>query len=431
MTADLQIDAAKSAAQAVTLSGSNFSELVSAEVTDENEFDKKSVGIIAFSHVLDDINQGALPTLLPYLITAHHLSYEAAAGLVLMTNLVSSMLQPWIGILSDKPSWRLNLAPIGLAMAGLGVGMAGIMPNYNALLFGAAISGIGVAAFHPDAARATNFVSGSKKATGMGVFALGGNVGFALGPIVATACIVAMGVRGTVLLLIPAFVGALILHKHMNSLAATFEKCKRAARNDRHGSRSDRWWPFGFLTLTIVGRSVIFFGFNTFLPLYWMHVLGQTKANGGAALTVFLISSAVGTFIGGKLADRFGSWPVTLVSLIAVPAAIQLFLSMNRADLASLALFPLGLSLSATLSVMMVLGQKYLPTRIGLASGVTLGLAGSIGGLVTPVLGKLADKYGLHTALTTLVAVSIVSVFLACITMLLDRSSERKLAATA
>jgi len=398
--------------------------LASDSATAADVMDKRSIAVLALSHVFDDLNQGALPTLLPYLIVAHHLSYQAAAGLVLTTNLFSSLLQPWIGTLSDRPGWKINLAPIGLAMAGIGVAFTGVMPNYFGLLCIAAIGGIGLAAYHPDAARTTNFVSGPQKATGMSFFALGGNVGFAVGPLVATACVMAMGVRGSLLLLIPAFGFAAFLHRHMKGLSSRIAFHKKASQAISTGAR-DRWVPFSFLTLTIICRSIIFFGFNTFLPLYWIHHLGQTKAAGGFALTVLLLSSAVGTLMGGKLADRIGDWKLNFGAIGCLPFLIGLFLMASRPDLAMLSLIPLGICMSATFSVMVVMGQRYLPRRIGLAAGVTLGLAGSTGGLIAPVLGKLADSYGLHAALSTLIGVALLSLVLAGATALAERFSTR------
>jgi FSR family fosmidomycin resistance protein-like MFS transporter len=234
----------------------------------------------------------------------------------------------------------------------------------------------------------------------------------------------AMGVRGSLLLLIPAFSFAVILHHHMNRLRARIAHHKKAARAISEDGR-DRWLPFSFLTMTIICRSIIFFGFNTFLPLYWIHHLHQTKAAGGMALTVLLLSSAVGTLAGGKLADRIGDWKLNFSALIALPFLIGLFLLATRADLALASLIPLGACMSATFSVMVVMGQRYLPRRIGLAAGVTLGLAGSIGGLVAPILGKIADTYGLHTALSTLIGVSAVSLLLASATALAERAPTR------
>src|SRR5262249_12873749 len=142
---------AEYADQAATMTGATV--MAADAPTSTNEPDFRAIIILSISHVLDDLNQGALPALLPYLMISHHLTYQAAAGLVLVTNLFSSLVQPFLGTLSDRPSWKVNLAPIGLLMAGIGVSFAGIMPSYFMLCVGAAFTGVGLAAFHPDAAR--------------------------------------------------------------------------------------------------------------------------------------------------------------------------------------------------------------------------------------------------------------------------------------
>jgi FSR family fosmidomycin resistance protein-like MFS transporter len=241
----------------------------------------------------------------------------------------------------------------------------------------------------------------------------------------------AMGIRGSLLLLIPAFVFAIILHKHMKGLGSVITAHKNRAKSAGHANQRYKWIPFGFLTSTIICRSIIFFGFNTFLPLYWIHDMSASagadpKAAGGMALTVLLMSSAAGTFLGGKLGDRFGGWKVSLIALSLLPLTIALFLAATRADLAMLSLVPLGMCLSATFSIMVVMGQSYLPTRIGLAAGITLGLAGSIGGLVTPLLGRIGDTYGLHAALSVLLAVAATSLVLATCTMVAERRENKR-----
>ncbi len=294
---------AEFADQAVTLPG--ISILPADTDAGTSKPDYRSIAVLSISHVLDDLNQGALPTLLPYLMVSHHLTYQSAAGLVLTTNLFSSLLQPWLGTLSDRPSWKINLAPIGLLMAGVGVSFSGLMPNYMALCAGAAFTGIGLAAYHPDAARTTNFVSGAKKGlTGMSFFALGGNLGFALG---TTGSDRLRYGHGECAQHSPSHSGHcrfFVLHRHMKGLSATILQRKHAAKKLSGENQRDRWLPFTFLTLTIICRSIMFFGFNTFVPLYWVSQLGQTKAAGGVALTVLLMSSAVGTLLGGKFAGQ-------------------------------------------------------------------------------------------------------------------------------
>jgi MFS transporter, FSR family, fosmidomycin resistance protein len=145
-------------------------------------------------------------------------------------------------------------------------------------------------------------------------------------------------------------------------------------------------------------RSIAFFGLNTFLPLYWTANLHGTKAGGGMALTTLAASVAVGTLIGGRLADRYGRKTVIAVSLGAFVPLLLIFLN-SRIFVAAIMLLPVGIAVAAANSVVVVMGQDYLPNRVGLAAGVTLGLSMTIGGMLTPVLGTIADHYGLSTAM--------------------------------
>jgi MFS transporter, FSR family, fosmidomycin resistance protein len=156
----------------------------------------RAMAILSSGHVWTDINQGAVPALLPFLITELHLSYVAAAGLVLAATASSSIVQPFFGQYSDRHPlpW---LVPTGVALAGTGIGIAGIAGNYILLFISFVLSGIGVAAFHPESSRFANYISGNKRASGMSFFALGGNIGFALGPLLVSFLIVTFGLKGT------------------------------------------------------------------------------------------------------------------------------------------------------------------------------------------------------------------------------------------
>jgi FSR family fosmidomycin resistance protein-like MFS transporter len=152
-------------------------------------------------------------------------------------------------------------------------------------------------------------------------------------------------------------------------------------------------------------RSTVFFGLNTFIPLYWSHVLHGSNAGGGYALTTMLSAVVAGTLIGGRLADRHGRKIVVVVSLAALAPLLFLFLSAHRLVTAATLLVPVGIALAASTSVVVVMAQEYLPARIGLAAGVTLGLSMTVGGLLMPVFGAIADHYGLRMAMTLLALV--------------------------
>ena len=362
---------------------------------------RRAIALLAVAHLFDDVNQGTIPALIPFFVTERGFTIAAAAGLVLAANASSSVLQPLFGQLADRRSapW---LVPGGLFLAGAGVALTGLAPTYALALAAAASSGIGVAAFHPEAARQVHAASGRRKALAMSLFAVGGNLGFALGPAIATPLQIALGLKGTVLLAIPAV-----------AMAVTLIAAGRWAPDLRGSAspppdREDRWAPFARLTIAVACRAIVFAGLNVFIPLYWIRVFGLSKAAGGAALTLMLFSGVVGTLSGGWLADRFGRRVVVFGSMVGLLPLLLAFVTASRPGPALAILVPIGMALSLPFSVMTVLGQEYLPRRVGTASGVTIGLAVTLGGLVAPLLGRFADVHGLRAAVWTIVFVPLI-----------------------
>ena len=368
--------------------------------------DYKSVALLSAAHLSDDINQGVLPAMLPFFIAANHLTYAAAAGLVLAQTIASSVVQPLFGLLADRRSvpW---LIPLGLTFAGIGIALSGFAPSYT-LIFGAiALSGLGISAFHPEAARRVRFLSGSRQATTMSLFTVGGMAGFAIGPLVITPTLIAFGTHGAIILALPVLVMSLLVTYNLPRLVAAGAHRNPAAAGHVLVEGPELWADFIRLTIVVVMRSTLFFGLNTFLPLYWTRVLHGSKAGGGYALTALATAVAIGTLIGGRMADRYGRRIVIVASLGVVVPFLLMFLASTTIMMAGLFLVPIGLAISASNSVVVVMGQDYLPNRVGLAAGVTLGLSMTIGGLLMPLFGSIADHYGLSKAMLLLVLLPI------------------------
>ncbi len=375
--------------------------------------DKKKIFLVSLGHLSCDVNGGALPAILPFLITNYGFNYQAAAGLMFAFSCLSSIIQPVFGYLSDRISkpWFI---PLGVLLAGGGLATIGFLQHYWAIFAAVVVSGVGAALFHPEGARYANKVSGAAKGTGLSIFSMGGNSGFVVGPILAVTAIGAFGMRGTVVFGGLALIMVLILLYQISHLdgptapaaAGTAKAAGKAEQDPAHASENN-WREFSKLTVAIVARSILFVGFNTFIPLYWIHVFGQSKSAGAIALTCFCIFGVISNFIGGLLSDRFGYLRIIRFSyLLMIPVTILFALQSNRYAAFAL-LLPLGFSLYAPFSSMVVLGQKYLAKNIGFASGVTLGLATSMGGVVAPLLGWVADTHGLPQAIQCLAGVAV------------------------
>ena len=360
--------------------------------------DRRAMATLSAGHLFTDIAQGSVPALLPFLIVKDHLSYAGASALILAATIASSVIQPVFGHLSDRRSlpW---LMPLGPVLGGIGVALAAVAPSYGLTFAAVVVSGIGVAAFHPEGSRFANYVSGARRSSGMSLFSVGGNVGFALGPALVTPLVLAFGLSGALLVIVPTTLMGFVLVRELPRLN-TFRvdlATSRAATTE-----PDAWRPFTLLAGVIALRSFVYFGFITFIPLYFIHDLHTSRGTAGAALTVMLAGGAIGTLIGGQLADRFGRRSVLIGSMAVLPFLTVAFLISPPALAMLFAAFA-GATTIATFAVTIVMGQEFLPGRIGVASGVTIGLSVGMGGVAAPLLGILADAHGLRAVFEVMV----------------------------
>lgn len=378
----------------------------------------KHIGILSAGHMATDLNQGALPAMLPFFIAAYDLSYAAAAAIVFAVNMSSSVVQPLFGLAADRFS-KPWLLPIGLMLAGLGLALTGLVDEYSSIMVLAVVSGIGIAAYHPEAARLVNYAAGDQKSTAMSIFGVGGTLGFTVGPLIIGASLPYLGLKGSLILLVPVTVMSLIMIFYFPVLASL--EPSQTPKNTEPASidpvstdlLEDNWGAFSKIAAIVSIRSVIFFGLNIFIPLYWINELGQSKTAGAVALSVFSASGIIGNIIGGSLADKIGQKKVTLIGFWGLLFILPLIPLAGNVALALTLLVPAGGLLFLTYSPVIVLGQKYLPRRVGFSSGVTLGLAVAIGGGAAPFIGKLADMYGLGIALVFVASVTPITLLLA------------------
>ena len=368
---------------------------------------RPGVALMSIAHGVDDLYQGFVAALLPFLVLERHYTYAAVSGLALAATVLSSVAQPAFGWLTDRRPRRWMI-PAGMTVAGLGVGAVGLSSSYALTWLVMAVSGLGIAAFHPEAARAARQAAGNSTRA-MSVFALGGNVGYALGPLLATPVLVIVGLRGTPVLVLPVLAMAALL---VVRLGRILDGRSGHRRTSALPVGVDDWPAFARLTAVVVVRSVLFFGLTTFLALHFIRDLGASSAEAGAALATFLVSGAAGTLLGGWLADRVGR--VTCIRAgfaLAIPALVGLALATTQPFAIALVALT-GLAVYLPFSVFVVLGQDYLPNRIGTASGVTVGLAVSVGGLAAPALGVLADRTSLRTVFALLVLLPVIALAL-------------------
>lgn len=376
--------------------------------------------ILSLGHLCSDINQSILSAVLPFLIATYHYDYTTAAMLVTVSNVFGAFVQPFIGMLSDKKN-KLLYMTLGVLLASGGMAVTGFISNFFGLWIVVIMSGIGVAMFHPQAAKLFNSVS-SKNAKGKGIsiFSFGGKVGFTLGPVYTAFLMNLFGMKGTILFLIPGIVFGIVcsfFDKDFENLDVLEVEKKEEVKSEQN----DDWSGFIKLCCVVFSRSILSNGISTFLAFYFIQQFSKSNSFASMLLSVFYGIGSI-TFLGGGIADCFGHRKMVRLSFCIFLPAIFIFTNTSHFVIALIMLIFMICGESLSYSPMVVLEQKYIPNHTGFASGITLGLVVSIGAALCPVLGYVSDAYGLNYAFIIMTIVCAIA--LAC-SMLLPNVEEK------
>ncbi len=352
------------------------------------------MSVLSSGHLATDFASGSVPALLPFFTVKFDLSYTLTAVLILAALISSSIVQPLFGLWSDRRG-ALWLLPAGLALAGVGLGLSAVAPSYPVLLALVFAAGIGIAAFHPEGAKFAVFLSGKKRASGMSLFNIGGNLGYALGPIIVTPLVLWLGLGpGGLVASIPVVIASVAVLGALPYLAR--QRPERGSVTHDSGARDDVR-AMCILAAVIGLRSVAWFTLIAFVPLFAVSQ-GDSEAEGNRLLSLMLLSGAVGTLLLGPIADRFGIRRTLLVAQVLLTPLILVFV-LEGGIAGAVALAIVGVCVVGTFGLTMVLSQMYLPQHVGLASGLSVGLAMGLGGIAAVALGAVADAVDLKTAL--------------------------------
>jgi FSR family fosmidomycin resistance protein-like MFS transporter len=358
--------------------------------------------LISIAHFLSDLMTSVVPALLPLLQRDLGLSYAQLGTIVMVSTLTASLFQPVLGWLVDKRPvpWLLPMAALFSGMGLVGIAQ---VDSYWMILVMAVLIGLGSATFHPEGSRVTHLAAGDRKGLSQSIFQMGGNAGQAIGPLMIPLVFLPFGLKGANGLLVVA-IGAAVILAMVAKWSREFVIKKRTIRED-HGT-SLKYGALVLLVAVVSMRSWIHSGVSSFLPLYYVNVMGWTITTAEIHLFVFLLAGAIGTFFGGVLADRYGKKNLMVFSMLgSVPFLIMLpYLSgvwsyMN--------VYMLGLISLSSFAVSVVYAQELYPGNVGMVSGLMIGFSIGIGGIGASVLGGLADLVGLLIVLQLLVVLPI------------------------
>lgn len=350
------------------------------------------LGALSFSHMVNDMVQSLILAIYPILKGDFHLSF-AQIGLITLTyQLTASLLQPLIGLYTDRHPQPYSL-PVGMGFTLAGLLLLALAPNFTAVLAAAALVGAGSAIFHPESSRVARMASGGKHGMAQSLFQVGGNVGSAMGPLLAAVLIAPYGQRSLAWLAPVALLGIAVLaqvsHWYARNRVASRINAPRATGAPAL-SRTRVGGTIGVLLVLIFSKYFYLASIGSFFTFFLIGKFGLSVQRAQLHLFLFLFAVALGSMVGGPIGDRIGRKPVIWASILGV-APFTLALPYANLFWTGVLSVLIGVILSSAFSAILVYAQELVREKIGLVSGMFFGFAFGMGGLAAAVLGLLAD----------------------------------------
>ncbi|MBO1112324.1 MFS transporter [Bordetella petrii] len=352
----------------------------------------KVLGAISVAHMMNDMIQSILLAIYPMLKDSFNLSF-AQIGLITLTyQIAASLLQPCIGLYTDKRPTTYSL-PIGMGFTLVGLLLLAFAPSLPYLLVAAALVGTGSSVFHPESSRVARMASGGRHGLAQSLFQVGGNVGSALGPLLAALFIIPHGQASVAWFSLAALFGIVVLvgiGRWYGANRALLKPKARVAGDADAPGRAKVMWALGILGVLIFSKYFYLASLNSYFTFYLMDKFDLSVRSAQLYLFLFLAAVAFGTVAGGPVGDRVGRKIVIWVSILGV-APFTLLLPHANLFWTGVLVVVIGVVLASAFSAIVVYAQELVPGKVGMIAGLFFGFAFGMGGLGAAALGKLAD----------------------------------------
>lgn len=356
----------------------------------------KIVGAVALAHLLNDLIQAVLPAIYPMLKTNFSLSFAQVGLISLVYQITGSLLQPWIGLYTDKNP-KPYLLPLGMLVTLSGILLLAFSPSFTVLLIGSALIGVGSSTFHPEASRVARMASGGRFGTAQSTFQVGGNTGTAIGPLLAALIIVPFGQHAVALLIVFALLAIWVLFG-VSRWSVSHSKKQLAAKAQQVQSKlHGRQLVVALSTICVLmfAKFTYIASISNYFTFYLMHKFHISLQSAQLHLFAFLAAVALGTFAGGPIGDKIGRKAVIWVSFVGM-APFALMMPFANLFWTTVLSVITGLVLSSAFAAMVVYAQEAVPGRVGMIAGLMFGLMFGVSGIAAAGLGYLADLKGIE-----------------------------------
>lgn len=355
---------------------------------------------ISGSHLLNDSIQSVVPAMNPIFEQTLNLSFAQIGWIAFVLNMTASVMQPVFGYFADKRATPF-LLPIGMFMSMLGLIGFALSPNFYVILISVFFIGIGSAVFHPEGSRVAYMAAGTKRGLAQSIYQVGGNFGQSLAPIFTAFIFVPLGQRGALLFTLVTMTGIVLLLNvsrwYKGQLQEGAFSRKNRAKMDQSAApiHTKIKIAMGLLVFLVFARSFYVAGINNFYQFYLIEDYGLTVRHAQLYVFIFMFAGVLGTFFGGPLADRFGQRNMIFLSM-AGAAPLTIILPYVPLPLIIPIFFIIGFIILSSFSVTVVYAQELLPKKVGMVSGLIVGLAFGMGAVGAVLLGTLADMYSIR-----------------------------------
>jgi FSR family fosmidomycin resistance protein-like MFS transporter len=372
--------------------------MTSSPIPIENKLEQTVYPIlfaISISHLLNDTIQSLIPAIYPLIKTNYHLSFSQIGLITLTFQLAASLLQPFVGMYTDKSPQPYSLA-MGMGFTLLGLVGLSMSNNFHLILMSVALVGVGSSIFHPESSRMAHAAAGVQPGLAQSIFQLGGNMGSSIGPLLAAWIIVPHGQFSIIWFSLMAMLAIFILTKvgnwYKSYLVRIRQKRKHVQTSVRPAfPKSKIIYSVAILLVLIFSKYFYMASLTSYFTFYMINKFSVTIQASQIYLFVFLFSVAAGTLIGGPVGDRFGRKYVIWFSILGT-APFALMLPYANLFWTGVLIVPIGIILASAFSAILVYAQELIPGKVGLVAGLFFGFAFGMGGIGSALLGNLADK---------------------------------------